>query len=75
MNNDGDRLAEESRFSYIRPTDVTTRFIVYNYSNITRIEFIIHRGSKVIVEVFDGCMIIFTSDTFQVWGTFNKLSE
>ena len=40
--------------------------MVYNCSNITRVEGIIHRGSKAIVEVHDGCIIVFTSDTVHV---------
>ena len=38
--------------------------MVYNYSNSTGIKGITHHGSKVIVEVPDGCMIIFTSISF-----------
>ena len=45
-------------FSYIRPVDGATRLIVYNCSNITCLEQVVHRGSKVVVEVPDGCMIV-----------------
>ena len=40
-----------------------TRLIVYNCSNITGLEQIVHRCSKVVVEVPDGCMIVFTNHT------------
>ena len=56
-------FVKESRFSYIRPVDVTPRLIVYNCSNITGLERLVHRGSKVVVEVSDGCMIVFISHT------------
>ena len=54
---------KESRFSYIRPVDGATRLIVYNCSNLTDLEQVIHRGSKAVVEVSDGCMIVFTNHT------------
>ena len=56
-------FVKESRFSYIRPVDGATRLIVYNCSNITSLENVVHRGSKVVVEVPDGCMILFTNHT------------
>ena len=43
---------KESRFSYIRSIDGTG------------VKGLIHRGSKVIVEVYDMYMIVFTSETF-----------
>ena len=55
---------KESRFSYIIPIHGSTRLIVYNSSNVTSMEGQVHCGAKVIVEVPEGCMIIFTSDTF-----------
>ena len=64
MDDDGNAFVKESRFSYIRPIDGNTRLIVYNRSNITALDGVIHRGSKVVVEVPDGCMIVFTSDKF-----------
>ena len=54
---------KESRFSYIRPVDRATRLIVYNCSNLTDLEQVVHRGSKVVVEVPDGCMIVFINHT------------
>ena len=36
------------------PIDGTTGLIVYNSSNITGLECLIHRGDKVVVEVSDG---------------------
>ena len=54
---------KESRFSYIRLVDGATRLIVYNCSNITGLEKNVHRGSKVVVEVPDGGMLIFTNHT------------
>ena len=54
---------KESRFSFIWPVHGATRLIVYNCSNITGLEEIVHCGSKVVVEVPDGCMIVFTNHT------------
>ena len=56
-------FAKKSRFSYTRPVDGVTRLIVYNCSNITGLNQIVHRGSKVVVEVLDGFMIVFTKHT------------
>ena len=36
---------------------------MYNCSNITRLENVIHKSSQVIVEIPNGCMIVFTGDT------------
>ena len=47
-------FAKKSRFSYTRPVDGVTRLIVYNCSNITGLDQIVHRGSKVVVEVLNG---------------------
>ena len=56
--------------------DGSTRLIVYNCSNITGIEDIVHYGSKVIIEVSDGCMIVFMSDTFHARLTsYDKISK
>ena len=54
-------FVKESRFSYITPDDGATRLIIYNCSNITGLEQIVHRGSKVVVKVPDRCMILFTN--------------
>ena len=54
-----DVFVKESRFSYIRPVDGATRLIVCNCSYITGLEQVVYRGSKVVVEVPDGCMIVF----------------
>ena len=63
--NENDRLfVKESKFSYIRPIDGKTRLMLYNYSNMIGVEGITIRGSKVIVEVSDGYLIIFISDIF-----------
>ena len=55
---------KESRFSYIIPIHGSTRVIVYNSSNVTYMEGTVHHGAKVIFEVPEGCMIVFTNDTF-----------
>ena len=55
---------KESRFSYIRPVDGITRLKVYNCSNITGLENVIHKSSQVIVEIPNGCIIVFTGDTY-----------
>ena len=63
--NEGNKTyIKESRFSYIRPIHGSTRLIVYNSSNVTYMEGMVHRGAKVIVEVPEGCMIVFSNDTF-----------
>ena len=41
--------------------------MIYNSSNITGLEGVIYRENKVLVEVPDGCMIIFTSANFHSW--------
>ena len=61
-----DVFVKESRFNYIRLVDGATRLIVYNCLNITGLEQVVHRGSKVVVEVPDGCMIVFTNHTIHV---------
>ena len=58
------RFYKESRFSYIRPVDGVTRFKVYNCSNIIGLENEIYKSSQVVVEIPNGCMILFTGDTF-----------
>ena len=37
---------------------------MYNCSNITGLENVIHKSSQVIVEIPNGCMIVFTGDTY-----------
>ena len=55
---------KESRFSYIRPIQGSIRLIIYNSSNVTSMEGQVHRGAKVVVEVPEGSIIVFTNDTF-----------
>ena len=55
---------KESRFSYIRPIHGSTRLINFNSSNITSMKGMIHVGGKFTVEVPEGCMFVFTNDTF-----------
>ena len=64
MDDRGSLFIKQSRFSHIKPIDGITRLIVYSSSNVAGLEGIIHRGSKVIVEVADGSMIVFTNETF-----------
>ena len=64
IDSSGNLFINEIRFSYIRPIHESTRLIVYNSSNIMLLEGIVHRGSKCIVEVHDGCMIVFTNNAF-----------
>ena len=56
-------FVKEYRFSYIRPVDGATRLIVYNFFNIAGLEKKLNRGSKFIVEVPDGCMIVLSNHT------------
>ena len=37
---------------------------VYNCSNITGLEEIVHRSSQIVVGIPDACVILFTGDTF-----------
>ena len=37
---------------------------VYNCSNINGLEGVIHKLRQVIVEILNGCMIVFTGDTY-----------
>ena len=60
------KYIKESGFSYIGPVHVSTRLIVYHSSNVTSMEGQVHRGAKAIVEVPEGCMILFTNNTFHV---------
>ena len=55
---------KQSRFSYIRPIDGTTRLMIYNSSNITGLDDHIHRVSKIFIEVADGYILVFTSKIF-----------
>ena len=55
---------KESRFSYIIPIHGSIFLIVYNSSNVTSMEGRVHRTGKVVVEVPEGCMIVFTNNTF-----------
>lgn len=66
FDKNGNVFIKESRFSYIWPVDGRTRLIVYNGSNITGLESIVHRGSKIDDVVSNGFMIIFTDNTFHV---------
>ena len=59
----GKTMKKESRFSYIRPVDGVTRLKMCNCSNITGLEQTVHRKSQVIVEIPNGCMIVFTGNT------------
>ena len=55
---------KQSIFGYIIPVDGVTRLKVYDCSKITGLEKNIHRSSKVVVEIPNACMILFTGDTF-----------
>ena len=57
---------KQSRFSYIRPIDRTTRLMIYNSSHITGLDDHIHRVSKIVIEVADGYILVFTSEHFHV---------
>ena len=49
---------------------------VYNCSNITGLEKIIHRSSQVVVEIPSGCVIVFTGDTFHARvSTFERRND
>ena len=47
---DEKKIIKESRFSYIRPIDSVTRLKLYNCSNITGLENVVHKGGQVVVE-------------------------
>ena len=58
------KFYKQSIFSYIRPVDGVTRLKLYNCSNITSLENIVHRSSQVVVEITNWCMIILAGDNF-----------
>ena len=60
----GRKITKESIISFIRPVDGVTRLKVYNCSNITGLKNVVHRGSQVFIEIPNGCLILFTGDTF-----------
>ena len=62
----GMKIIKDSRFSYIRPIDGVTRLKLYNCSNITGLENIVHKGGQVVVEILTGCLILRTGDTYHV---------
>ena len=59
---EGKNIIKESRFSYIRQVDGITRLKVYNCTNITGLENVV--CSQAIVEIPNGCLILFTEDNF-----------
>ena len=61
---DGTNIFKESRFSYIRSVDGVIRLKLYNCSNITGLVNLVHKGSQVVVEILNNCLILFTGDTF-----------
>ena len=70
---DGKKIIKESRFSYIRPSDGVTRLKLCNYSNITWLENVVHKGAQVVVEIPTGCLILFTGDNCHAGvSTFRK---
>ena len=60
----GMKIIKESRFGYTRLIDGITMFKLYNCSNITGLESAVHEGVQVVVEISNGCLILFTGDTF-----------
>ena len=60
--NEGKKIIKKSRFSYIRQVDRITRLKVYNCTNITGLENVV--CSQAIVEIPNGCLILFTEDNF-----------
>ena len=63
---DGMKTIKESMFSDLRPIDGVTRLKLYNYSNITGLENLVHKGGQVVVEIPNGCLILRTGDTYHV---------
>ena len=61
---DGTNIFKESRFSYVRSVDGVIRLKLYNCSNITGLVNLVHKGSQVVVEILNNCLILFTGDTF-----------
>ena len=69
----GMKVIKESRFRYIQPIDGVTRLKLYNCSNITGLENLVHKGGQVVVEIPNGCLILFTGDTFHAGvSTFHR---
>ena len=70
---DGMKTIKESMFSDLRPIDGVTRLKLYNCSNITGLENLVHKGGQVVVEIPNGCLILFTGDTFHAGvSTFHR---
>ena len=70
---DGKKIIKESRFRYIQPIDGVTRLNLYNCSNITGLENVVHNGGQVVVEIPNSCLILFTRNTFQAGvSTFHR---
>ena len=47
-----------------RPVGGITRLNSFNFSNITRLNNIVHRGSHVVVEIPNNCLILFEGNAF-----------
>ena len=68
------KIIKESRFSNIRPIDGVTRLKLYNCSNIMGLENGVHKGGQIVVEIPNGCLILFTGDTFHAGvSTFHRV--
>ena len=73
---DGKKIIKESRFRYIQPIDGVTRLNLYNCSNITGLENVVHKGGQVVVEIPNRCLILFTGDTFHAGiSTFHRVDR
>ena len=70
---DGMKIIKESRFSYIRSIDGVTRLKLYNCLYITGLENVVDKGGQVVIEIPNGCLILFTGDNFHGGvSTFHK---
>ena len=71
---DGKEIIKKSRFSYIRPIDGVTRLKLYNCSNITALDNVIHKSGQIVVEIPNGCLILFIRDNLHAGGsTFHEV--
>ena len=73
---DGKKIIKRSRFSYIRPIDGVTRLKLYNCSNIAGLDNVVHNSGQVVVEMPNGCLILFIRDNLHVGGSaFHRVDE
>ena len=73
---DGKNIIKESRLSYIRSIIWVKRLKLYNCSNINGLDNVVHKSGQVVVEMPNGCLILFIRDNLHVGGSaFHRVDE